>query len=84
MNKKLTAALFTAAAIITSSSAMAQCDPGEKVVKFSHVTNTDKHPKGIAASLLAERVNKELNGVMCMEVYPNSTLYNDKRCLKHF
>ena len=82
MNKKLTAALFTAAAMITSTSAMAQCDPGEKVVKFSHVTNTDKHPKGIAASLLAERVNKELNGVMCMEVYPNSTLYNDNKVLE--
>jgi C4-dicarboxylate-binding protein DctP len=82
MNKKLTAALFTAAAMITSTSAMAQCDPGERVVKFSHVTNTDKHPKGIAASLLAERVNKELNGVMCMEVYPNSTLYNDNKVLE--
>ncbi|MXZ49222.1 MAG: DctP family TRAP transporter solute-binding subunit, partial [Rhodobacteraceae bacterium] len=45
--------------------------------KFSHVTNTDKHPKGIAATLLQERVNNEMNGVACMEVFPNSTLYND-------
>ncbi len=29
------------------------CDPGEIVIKFSHVTNTDKHPKGIAAELFA-------------------------------
>jgi C4-dicarboxylate-binding protein DctP len=58
------------------------CDPGEIVVKFSHVTNTDKHPKGIAAALLAKRVNEEMNGKMCMEVFPNSTLYNDNKVLE--
>jgi len=52
------------------------------VVKFSHVTNTDKHPKGIAASLLEKRVNEEMDGTMCMEVYPNSTLYNDNKVLE--
>jgi len=62
--------------------AMAACDDGEIVIKFSHVTNTDKHPKGIAASLLSERVNKEMNGKACMEVFPNSTLYNDKKVLE--
>jgi C4-dicarboxylate-binding protein DctP len=46
------------------------------------VTNTDKHPKGIAASLLQQRVNDEMNGVMCMEVFPNSTLYNDDQVLE--
>ncbi|MDT8325862.1 MAG: DctP family TRAP transporter solute-binding subunit, partial [Roseovarius sp.] len=51
-------------------------------VKFSHVTNTDKHPKGIAASLLEQRVNDEMNGTMCMEVFPNSTLYNDDKVLE--
>jgi C4-dicarboxylate-binding protein DctP len=61
---------------------MAACDAGETVVKFSHVTNTDKHPKGIAASLLADRVNEEMDGTMCMEVYPNSTLYNDDKVLE--
>ena len=59
--------------------AMAACDDGEIVIKFSHVTNTDKHPKGIAASLLEKRVNEEMNGKACMEVYPNSTLYNDDK-----
>ena len=51
-----------------------RCAPGaqnrnrnEAVIKFSHVTNTDKHPKGIAATLLAERVNKEMNGKACMD-----------------
>lgn len=62
--------------------AYASCDPGEEVIKFSHVTNTDKHPKGIAASLLEQRVNDEMNGVACMEVFPNSTLYNDDKVLE--
>jgi len=51
-------------------------------IKFSHVTNTDKHPKGIAATLLQQRVNDEMNGVACMEVFPNSTLYNDDKVLE--
>ena len=58
------------------------CDAGEQVIKFSHVTNTDKHPKGIAANLLQERVNEQMNGRMCMEVYPNSMLYNDDKVLE--
>lgn len=62
--------------------AMAACDEGEIVIKFSHVTNTDKHPKGIAASLLADRVNTEMNGKACMEVFPTSTLYNDNKVLE--
>jgi C4-dicarboxylate-binding protein DctP len=62
--------------------AQAACDDGEIVIKFSHVTNTDKHPKGIAASLLEKRVNEEMNGKACMEVFPNSTLYNDNKVLE--
>ncbi|MFQ1701298.1 DctP family TRAP transporter solute-binding subunit [Loktanella agnita] len=58
------------------------CDDGEIVVKFSHVTNTDRHPKGIAATLLAERVNAEMDGTMCMEVFPNSTLYTDEQVIE--
>ena len=58
------------------------CDDGEMVIKFSHVTNTDRHPKGIAATLLMERVNAEMDGVACMEVFPNSTLYNDDQVLE--
>jgi C4-dicarboxylate-binding protein DctP len=52
------------------------------VIKFSHVTNTDKHPKGIAASLLEKRVNEEMDGKACMEVFPNSTLYDDNKVLE--
>jgi len=67
---------------LSSGIAMANCDSGEIVIKFSHVTNTDKHPKGIAASLLEKRVNEEMNGTACMEVFPNSTLYDDKKVLE--
>ena len=58
------------------------CDDGELVIKFSHVTNTDRHPKGIAASLLEKRVNNEMNGKACMKVFPNSTLFNDNKVLE--
>ncbi|KOO16943.1 C4-dicarboxylate ABC transporter [Vibrio xuii] len=67
---------------VTSFNAAANCDPGETVIKFSHVTNTDKHPKGIAASLLEQRVNDEMDGKMCMQVFPNSTLYDDNKVLE--
>ncbi|MGV6848144.1 MAG: DctP family TRAP transporter solute-binding subunit [Marinibacterium sp.] len=80
--KKLLQATAVIALSIGASGAMAACDEGEIVVKFAHVTNTDKHPKGIAASLLEQRVNDEMNGIMCMEVYPNSTLYNDNKVLE--
>ena len=42
----------------SATSAFAACDAGETVIKFSHVTNTDKHPKGIAATLLEQRVQR--------------------------
>ncbi|WMS45058.1 TRAP transporter substrate-binding protein [Acuticoccus sp. MNP-M23] len=62
--------------------AFAACESGETVIKFAHVTNTDKHPKGIAAQLFADRVNEEMNGKACVEVYPNSTLYDDDKVLE--
>ncbi|TCL09775.1 C4-dicarboxylate-binding protein DctP [Shimia isoporae] len=77
-----TAATALALTVTGASLASAACDDGEIVVKFSHVTNTDKHPKGIAATLLEQRVNDEMNGTMCMEVFPNSTLYNDNKVLE--
>ncbi|MDJ0638603.1 MAG: DctP family TRAP transporter solute-binding subunit [Paracoccaceae bacterium] len=80
--KFLTTALVAATLTVGASTAFAACEDGEIVVKFSHVTNADKHPKGIAATLLAERVNAEMNGTMCMEVFPNSTLYNDDKVLE--
>ena len=82
MRNKLIGMAVTAALAVTAAPAFANCDPGEIVVKFSHVTNTDKHPKGIAASLLEKRVNAEMNGKACMQVFPNSTLYDDKKVLE--
>jgi len=78
---------FTAAAValtltVSANAVQAACDDGEIVIKFSHVTNTDKHPKGIAATLLEQRVNDEMNGKACLEVFPNSTLYNDNQVLE--
>ncbi|MGR3692531.1 MAG: DctP family TRAP transporter solute-binding subunit [Sagittula sp.] len=82
MKKLLMTAAAAALAVTGATSAQASCEEGEMVIKFSHVTNTDRHPKGIAATLLAERVNEEMNGTACMEVYPNSTLYNDDQVLE--
>ncbi len=77
---------MTAIALALSAGAAAAntegCDDGEIVMKFAHVTNADKHPKGIAASLFAQRVNAEMEGKACMEVYPNSTLYDDDQVLE--
>lgn len=74
--------LAATALTFSVSPAMASCEDGEIVFKFAHVTNTDKHPKGIAASLLESRVNEEMNGKACMEVYPNSSLYDDDKVLE--
>ncbi len=75
---------LTAALVMLGISApvFASCEDGEMVIKFSHVTNTDKHPKGIAASLLEKRVNEEMNGTACMQVFPNSSLYDDDKVLE--
>lgn len=80
---KLRTLLATAAILVLPAGvASAACDDGEIVFKFSHVTNTDKHPKGIAASLLEDRVNAEMDGKACMEVFPSSSLYNDDQVLE--
>lgn len=80
--KFLTATAVALTLSVTGTAAFASCEEGEVVIKFSHVTNTDRHPKGIAASLLEQRVNDEMNGKACMEVFPNSTLYNDNKVLE--
>ena len=79
--RKLSSALAVVAAL-AATPALAECEPGEIVIKFSHVTNTTGHPKGEAATLLSDRVNRELQGKACMEVYPNSQLYDDNKVLE--
>ena len=82
--KTLTTTMTAMALALSAGAAFASagCDEGEIVMKFAHVTNADKHPKGIAASLFAERVNAEMDGTACVEVYPNSTLYDDDQVLE--
>ena len=80
--KKMLLAAAAATLTFAAAPAYANCDEGEVVIKFSHVTAATGHPKGEAASLLAERVNEEMNGKACMEVFPNSQLFNDDKVLE--
>ncbi len=82
MKKLLLGAVSAAALLFTANAASANCDDGEMVIKFSHVVAATGHPKGDAATLLAERVNKEMNGKACMEVFANSTLFDDDKVLE--
>ena len=80
--KKLIGTLGALSLAVAAASANAACDAGEVVVKLSHVTGGTTHPKVVAANSFAERVNSQLNGRMCMEVYPNSTLFGDSKELE--
>ncbi|MFW2374015.1 MAG: TRAP transporter substrate-binding protein [Gammaproteobacteria bacterium] len=51
------------------------------VIKFSHVVAAGT-PKGKAADLFAELVNKRMAGRVKVEVFPNSQLYNDNKVLE--
>ncbi|MEQ8394120.1 TRAP transporter substrate-binding protein [Thalassobaculum sp.] len=82
MRNTLTAAIAAAALLAVSGPAYASCEAGETVIKFSHVVAAKGHPKGEAADLFAERVNKEMNGKVCVEVYPNSQLFDDNKVLE--
>ena len=85
MKNLLLGAVSSLALGLTASAAMAQsagCDDGEMVIKFAHVVAATGHPKGDAATLLANRVNEEMNGTACMEVFPNSTLFDDDKVLE--
>ena len=71
--------------LMSASAALAGpegCDSGEIVIKFSHVVAATGHPKGDAATALAARVNAEMDGVACMEVFPNSTLFDDNKVME--
>ncbi|GGO87861.1 C4-dicarboxylate-binding periplasmic protein DctP [Marinobacterium nitratireducens] len=82
--KKLTLTLSALALSLSAAGAYAGpgCDSGETVAKFSHVTGGTTHPKVVAAERFAERVNNELDGKLCVEVYPNSTLFGDSKELE--
>lgn len=84
MKNILLGAVSAAALMLGANSAMASvgCDDGEMVIKFSHVVAATGHPKGDAATMLAARVNEEMDGKACMEVFPNSTLFDDDKVLE--
>jgi len=80
--KKFLLAAVAAASLTVSGSAFADCDAGETVIKFSHVVAATGHPKGDAATMLADRVNSEMNGKACMQVFPNSQLFDDDKVME--
>jgi C4-dicarboxylate-binding protein DctP len=80
--KKVLGTLSALAFAMGSTVSFAACDAGERVVKLSHVTGGTTHPKVVAANNFADAVNKELNGKLCVEVYPNSTLFGDSKELE--
>ena len=85
MMKALTHVAVAVSLAVAAGGAMASsdaCQDGETVIKFSHVTAAVGHPKGEAAAKLADRVNKEMDGKVCMQVFPNKQLYNDKKVLE--
>lgn len=51
------------------------------IIKFSHVVAPDA-PKGKAAVVFKELVEKYTNGKVKVEIYPNSSLYKDKEELE--
>lgn len=71
-----------AAFVITTAPAFANCDDGETVIKFSHVVAETGHPKGEFATELANRINEEMNGKACMQVFPSSQLYDDDKVME--
>ncbi|UOM33153.1 DctP family TRAP transporter solute-binding subunit [Acuticoccus sp. I52.16.1] len=78
---------FLSAAValgLCATPALAQdgCDSGETVIKFSHVVSAQGHPKGEMAEALAQRINEEMNGKACMQVFPNSQLYDDDKVME--
>lgn len=82
--KKLLMAATAAVTLAIAAPAVASegCDDGEIVIKFSHVVAATGHPKGDAAAMLADRVNKEMDGKACMQVFPNSQLFDDDKVME--
>lgn len=77
--------IFSAALIVAtffSAGAYAQCDPGERIIKFSFVTASTGHPKGEAATAIANRINSEMNGKACMQLFPSSQLFDDNKVME--
>src|SRR5215467_11607608 len=77
-NKLLAAAAFAAVSFALAGPALAQ---QPVVIKFSHVVSPDA-PKGKAAVVFRDLVEKYTDGKVKVEIYPNSSLYKDKEELE--
>lgn len=73
---------FVCLFLLSTTVVQAACDSGEVVIRFSHVNRPFDHPIGDAAAELEDRVNTEMNGSACMEVFGNSLLYTDARVVE--
>src|SRR5215472_8558039 len=71
-------AAFAAMSVLLAGAAFAQ---QPIIIKFSHVVSPDA-PKGKAAVVFKDLVEKYTNGKVKVEVYPNSSLYKDKEELE--
>jgi C4-dicarboxylate-binding protein DctP len=82
MRNKLLAAI-AAAAFAATSFALAGAAFAQQpiIIKFSHVVSPDA-PKGKAAVVFKDLVEKYTNGKVKVEIYPNSSLYKDKEELE--
>src|SRR6516162_8159754 len=82
MNNKLVAAM-AAAVIVAGGFALTGAAQAQQpiIIKFSHVVSPDA-PKGKAAIVFKDLVEKYTNGRVKAEVYPNSSLYKDKEELE--
>jgi len=65
------------AAVVLAAGAIGARADDPIVIKFSHVVAADT-PKGKGADRFKELAEKYTNGLVKVEVYPNSTLYKDK------
>jgi len=77
--RKLLSSILTASTLFSPNLAFAACDSGEQIIRMSHINRPFNHPIGDAASELEQRINTELDGLACMEVFGNSLLYTDDR-----
>jgi C4-dicarboxylate-binding protein DctP len=75
---KLILAAASVAALVLAGPASAQ---SPIVIKFSHVVASNT-PKGAATEKFKELAEKNTNGKVKVEIYPNSTLYKDKEELE--
>lgn len=83
MRKLVFAAVFALSFCFSGSLYAAEhCDDDEVVIKFSHVVAAEGHPKGEMASALARRINVEMDGKACMQVFPSAQLFDDDKVME--